>query len=121
MKILEPYKTNMSNRGLFFGIVNSGDWEEVNYIETKANQVRGNHFHKEATELFFIIEGEIDIKVTNTSGETIKEFTAKKGSIFLIEPLEVHTFTCKSDCKWINVMSKRMDDNLLDIHKYEDI
>lgn len=117
MKIFESYKKNKSDRGLFMGIINFGNWEEVNYIETEPNQVRGNHYHKYASEVFFILEGEIDVKVTNINGDLIKSFEAKKGSIFLIEPFEAHTFVCKSSCKWINIMSKRMDDNLCDIHK----
>ena len=119
MKIFNSYKTNSSSRGLFMGIINFGDWEEVNYIETEANQVRGNHYHKKATEVFFILEGEIDIRVAKLNGEIINDFVAKKGSIFLIEPFEVHTFVCKTKCKWVNIMSKRMDDDLGDIYKVD--
>lgn len=119
MKIFEPYKTNISSRGLFLGIINQGLWEEVNYIETAAGQVRGNHYHKSAAELFFIIEGEINIKVATVSGEMIKEFIATKGAIFVVAPYEVHTFTCTRQCKWINIMSKKMDDASSDIHKSE--
>ncbi|OGC22584.1 hypothetical protein A3J90_06490 [candidate division WOR-1 bacterium RIFOXYC2_FULL_37_10] len=119
MKIFEAYKKNASIRGLFLGIVNFGNWQEVNYIETQAGQIRGGHYHKEAMELFYIIEGNISIKVVDLKGELIKEFLANKGSIFLVEPYEVHTFTCNSDCKWINVMSKKMDNDSCDIYKYE--
>lgn len=119
MRLLKAYKKNVSERGLFLGIVNFGEWEEVNYIETKAGQIRGGHYHKEATELFYIIEGDIDIKVTNINGNLIKEFNAVNGSIFSFAPYEVHIFVCKSDCKWINVMSKRINDNLCDIYQCE--
>lgn len=119
MKIFEAYKKNVSQRGLFLGIINSGHWEEVNYIETNEGQIRGGHYHKEAIEVFFIIDGKIDIKVANIKGKVIKKFTATKGTIFLIDPYEVHTFFCKSDCRWINIMSKKMDDSQCDIYKYE--
>ena len=117
MKIFDPYKVNESSRGLFYGIVNIGIWQEINYIETKANQARGNHYHKLSTELFFIIEGEIDVEVKSIKGEIINNFRAIKGSIFLIEPFEIHIFKCRSDCKWINIMSNKINDNQCDIYK----
>jgi dTDP-4-dehydrorhamnose 3,5-epimerase-like enzyme len=116
MKILESYKQFTDSRGMFLGIVNSGQWEEVNYIETKAGQVRGGHYHKETRELFFIIEGEIDITIQDLRGNHRDHITAKKGSLFIIDPYEVHTFTCKTACKWLNILSKRIDSQFHDIH-----
>ena len=55
MIVLEPYKKFDDARGRFFGIVNTAHWEEINYIETAAGQIRGGHYHKEKRELFFII------------------------------------------------------------------
>ena len=116
MKQFEPYKKFEDTRGRFFGIVNSGQWEEFNYVETLANQVRGGHYHKETRELFFIIDGSIEITISGLNGENKKKFTAGPGSIFVIEPFEIHSFECKTLCKWINVLSKRIDDQFHDIH-----
>lgn len=116
MRIFEPYKKIEDRRGSFLGIVNSGNWEEVNFVETMAGQVRGGHFHKEIRELFFIIEGEIDITIAGLTGGESHNYTVGPGSIFVIEPFEVHTFTCRTTCKWINVLSKRIDDQFHDIH-----
>ncbi|MFA6888329.1 MAG: cupin domain-containing protein [Candidatus Woesearchaeota archaeon] len=116
MRILESYKQFSDNRGAFFGIVNSGKWEEINYVETEAGQVRGGHYHKETKELFYIIEGEIEIKIANIDEKNIKKYTVSRGMILVVEPFEVHTFICKTKCKWINVLSKRIDDQFHDIH-----
>lgn len=116
MKIFESYKQFTDNRGLFFGIVNSGLWEEVNYIETHSGQVRGGHYHKETRELFFIIDGEIDVTIQNLRDNNLAHIIAKKGSLFVIDPFEIHTFKCKTDCKWLNILSKRIDDQFHDIH-----
>lgn len=116
MKQLEAYKRFEDNRGSFLGIVNSGQWEEINFVETSANQVRGGHYHKETRELFFIIEGDIEITISEINGVGDKSFTVGPGAIFVIEPFEIHSFICKTPCKWINVLSKRIDDQFHDIH-----
>jgi dTDP-4-dehydrorhamnose 3,5-epimerase-like enzyme len=116
MRMLLPYKQFVDNRGSFLGIINSGQWEEINYIETTAGQKRGGHYHKDTRELFFIIEGEIDITVYKIGADESVSYKVGKGAIFVIDPLEVHTFTCNTYCRWINVLSKRIDDQFNDIH-----
>ncbi len=116
MKLFEPYKRFEDSRGSFLGIVNSGQWEEINFVETSANQVRGGHYHKETRELFFIVDGNIEITITELGGGSISNVTVGPGSIIVIEPFEIHSFACKTACKWINVLSKRIDDQFHDIH-----
>ncbi len=116
MRILEPYKNFTDSRGSFLGIINSGQWEEINYVETEANQVRGGHYHKETSELFFIINGNIEIKIEKVGEKNRINLTVGSGTIFVIEPLEIHTFVCKTACQWINVLSKRIGNQFQDIH-----
>lgn len=116
MKIFDSYKRLADARGLFLGITNSGIWEEMNYVETRAGQVRGGHYHKETRELFFIIDGEIDITIQDLHGHRLDQLAATKGSIFVVDPMEVHTFKCRTDSRWINMLSKRIDDRNHDIH-----
>lgn len=66
--------------------------------------------------MFFIIEGEIDITIYNIVEDESFTFRVEKGNIFVIDPFEVHTFVCKTDCRWINVLSRRIDDQFNDIH-----
>ena len=85
-------------------------------METKAGQTRGFHYHKETIELFFIIEGKIEVSIRTPEGELKKQFIAEKGDIFLIEPFEIHTFHTRVDSKWLNFLSKRIDDQNPDFH-----
>lgn len=103
-------------RGSFLGVVNEGQWQEVNYIESKAGTVRGNHYHKKTQELFFIISGEIHINVKDVHDKSINEFIAKKGDIFIIEPYEIHTFNILRDSSWINALSLKMCEQDKDIY-----
>jgi len=115
MKKINPYQVREDSRGHLVGIMNEGTWEEFNYLETKSGEVRGNHYHKYARELFFIIEGEIDVEISQTNGTTLKE-RMTSGDIFIIEPLENHTFYCLTETKWINALSKRFEEGSPDIY-----
>jgi dTDP-4-dehydrorhamnose 3,5-epimerase-like enzyme len=116
MRIIAPYKKLGDKRGSFLGIVNSGQWEEMNYVETEAGQVRGGHYHKETRELFYIIDGEIEISIQDLNGNTLNNCIVSGGTILEIEPFEVHTFTCHTKSRWINVLSLKIDDRSCDIH-----
>jgi dTDP-4-dehydrorhamnose 3,5-epimerase-like enzyme len=117
MKIIKPYKTFKDVRGELTGIINSGTWREVNYLETAKNQIRGNHYHKKTLELFYILEGKIEISIKNIKNNKTKKLTVVTGTIILIEPFELHTFLSKTKCRWINILSKKISDKKPDIHK----
>ena len=107
-------------RGGFVGITQD-HWAEVNFIETKALQVRGSHYHKETRELFFIISGEIDIVIDDLVSGKHSEMSVSKGDVFIIEPYEVHTFHTKTDAQWINMLSQPVDPESPDFHHAEKI
>ena len=115
MKKIAPYTVRGDNRGKLIGIMNEGLWEEFNYLETFAGAVRGNHFHKQTLELFFIIEGEVDVVIKQTSEEIINEHLVT-GDILLIEPGETHTFHCLKNTRWINFLSTRFNKDHPDLH-----
>jgi len=118
MKKLSPYLLKTDERGVFLGITQE-QWAEVNFIETEANQVRGNHYHKETLELFFIISGEVEIVIDDLRSGQRTEFCARNGDIFVIEPYELHTFHTKSKTQWINMLSHRMDLQDPDFHQVD--
>ena len=120
MKRLSPYVERVDERGGFWGITRER-WAEVNFIETAAGQVRGNHYHKETRELFFIIDGEIDVSVEDLrSGERV-EMSVTKGDVFIIEPYELHTFHTKTDAQWLNMLSKPHDPQDPDFHQVSEL
>jgi len=115
---LLPYVKNVDERGGFWGITQDG-WAEINFIETGAQQVRGNHYHKETRELFFIISGEIEIVIDDLVSGKHSELSVSKGDIFIIEPYQLHTFRTQTAAQWINMLSKPVDPQNPDFHKPE--
>ena len=118
MKTLSPYCRNSDQRGYFLGITRDR-WAEVNFIETSANQVRGNHYHKQTLELFFIVAGEVEVEVVNLLCGERHRFTARKGDIFIIEPYELHTFRTHTKAQWINMLSEALDSDTPDFYRLE--
>jgi mannose-6-phosphate isomerase-like protein (cupin superfamily) len=116
MQKLSPYITRLDERGGFLGITQES-WAEINFIETGAKQVRGNHYHKETRELFFIVSGEIEIVIDDLISGKHLEMSVSKGDIFIIEPYELHTFRTKTEAQWINMLSKPMDPENPDFHQ----
>jgi mannose-6-phosphate isomerase-like protein (cupin superfamily) len=115
MQKFSPYINQLDERGGFWGITQEG-WAEVNFIETKADQTRGNHYHKETRELFFIISGEIEVTVDNLQSGEHTELLVSKGDLFVIEPYELHIFRTKTDAQWLNMLSKPFAQENPDFH-----
>ena len=113
MTIIEPYRQFADARGRMLGVINQGQWEEINFVETAAGQVRGGHFHRETRELFLIISGDIRVRIARDGLESQHDFGP--GSVFVIEPGEAHWFESLTPCTWINVLSKRIDQASPDI------
>lgn len=115
MKRLKPYVTREDPRGRLIGLLNEGNWEEFNYLETAAGNSRGGHYHEHTLEVFFILAGEIDVELSAPDSPPIIE-RVSTGDVFMIEPGETHTFHCRTDTSWINVLSSRFDPANPDMH-----
>jgi len=119
LKFVDNYFIHEDDRGSIKGLVNFGNWKELNLIESKAGCIRGNHYHKTTTELFLILKGEIKIQTQQViNGQLegkVEENIVTKGKVFLIEPFINHTFIILKDSKWINVLSDSKSSE--DIHR----
>lgn len=113
---LSPYTQYADDRGAFTGITRE-PWAEVNFVETAAGQVRGDHYHRETRELFFIVAGEIDIEIRHIKTGARTDFTATAGDIFIVEPYENHLFRTRTDARWINMLSEALDETAPDFHQ----
>lgn len=116
MKKLRPTRLQADERGKFYAITRE-NWAEINYIETAAGQIRGNHYHKRTRELFFIISGEIEVTIFSLHSHERQVFELHKGDLLLVEPFEVHVFRTKTDSEWLNMLSSVLDPDQPDFHR----
>jgi dTDP-4-dehydrorhamnose 3,5-epimerase-like enzyme len=117
MEILNLYVIHRDDRGVFHGITNKYTWGEINFIETKGGVERGGHYHKSTKELFYILDGEIEVTVRHLVTGEEQQFVAKKNMVFILDPYELHTFKTLTDAKWINMLSHQLDAGNPDIHR----
>jgi dTDP-4-dehydrorhamnose reductase len=115
--LVPPYFFFADSRGSLTGILQDQKWEEINYIESVKGSIRGNHYHKETKEAFFIIEGEIKISLIDIINNSKRTFISKKGDILIVNPYILHTFEVLKDSKWINMLSKPLKGKEKDIHR----
>lgn len=106
--LISPYFYFKDDRGEIRGLIQDMDFEEINYVESEKGAVRGNHYHKETKEAFFIISGKIRIELTDVETREKKIFMAEDKDFFIIKPNTMHTFYVLEDSKWLNMLSKSM-------------
>ena len=122
IEFIPNYIEHSDKRGSLLGLVNFGNWKEINIICSEADTVRGNHYHKNTDELFLILEGKIKItlqKVLNYKAldNEKKTFNVQEGDVFLIKKNVNHIFETIEYSKWINVLSKKLNKDKPDIHR----
>ena len=117
---LPNYYTKEDARGKMTGLVNEGNWKELNFFSTKPNQIRGNHYHKKTDELFIILKGRIKVELNSVSdsGKLIgvtKSIIITKGDVFIIPKMIFHSFDIIEESNWINGLSLKMNNKAPDI------
>lgn len=119
MEFLDLYVVHKDERGVFYGITDKYAWAEINFIETRALTKRGNHYHKSTKELFYILEGRIQVEIINLVTSQCRTFEAVPQMAFILDPYEVHTFYTLEPSKWINMLSHKLDTSKPDIYRYD--
>ena len=114
---INSYFNHQDEKGSIVGLVNFGQWEELNIIESIKDAVRGGHYHLKTSELFIILEGRIEVCLENFNQSKTKIVEVKKGDVFLIKPRIIHTFTILENSRWINCLSKKIDPKNKDFYR----
>lgn len=82
-------------------------WKQVNVIFSKANSVRGGHYHKYNKEGFYIISGSFKLTVWK-DGET-EEYKISAGDMFVIPPYVFHTFEYYTETVLVSLYSNGVE------------
>ena len=117
IEFINSYFNHVDERGSIVGLVNFGQWEELNIIESLKNAVRGGHYNLKTSELFIILEGRIEVFLENINQGKTRIVEVNAGDVFLIKPRIIHTFTILENSRWINCLSKKIDPNNKDFYR----
>lgn len=109
VEFLKPDFEFFDDRGSLIQLVHEG-WKQVNYITSKAGAFRGNHYHKNNVEAFFIISGELKLGLKDSRGNA-EEYHIKAGDFFKIFPNTNHSFDFITDTTLISLYDKGVEED----------
>ena len=119
-KKLSVYARRSDGRGSFLGLVNEGNWREVNYFCTRAGSIRGEHFSKETHEVVFLLKGEVEIELQSVSDPSQRmTFRLREGEGAEIMPYTYRILRYLTDCEQITLLDKPFDEANPDLHNLE--
>ena len=113
---LKILKKTDKGRGKIENISSGLTWREINKFTSQPGTARGGHYHKESTELIFVLEGKVEVKVKNVKTGEITNFAMEKDEGVIVEPYEAHTVKILEKSVWINALTKEYDQDNPDIH-----
>lgn len=117
-RIIKPNFEFKDERGVLRELTR-GSWEQLNEYERKKGSIAGNHYHKLMKEFFYIVDGEVLVKLRNVDTGRGEEFVAKKGDSFVVHPYETHALKFSKDSVFITLLSKTFDSSNPDIYEHK--
>ena len=106
------------DRGTIIQLVHD-NWKQVNYITTKAGVVRGEHYHKNNEEAFYVISGEFELELVDINTNEKENHIIKAGNFFIIKRKLSHSFSFTKDTTLISMYSNGVEEgNKKDIYTY---
>ena len=106
---MQPEFRHEDERGCLTQLVHEG-YEQVNVLCSKKGAVRGNHYHKNTLEAFYILFGSVNLTyrdVEQKDGDYKKMFSA--GDFFSITPYTVHKMEFPEDCIMVQLYSRTVE------------
>ena len=100
----------VDERGTIIQLVHD-NWKQINFIITHAGVERGNHYHKNNEEAFFIISGEFELTLEDISSGEKELHIIKEGDFFVIKRNINHGFKYTKDTKLISMYSNGVEEN----------
>ncbi len=64
----------------------------LNYVELREGKPRGNHYHKLRHETFYVIAGELELRVRDLATGEQASISMRPGDVAQIAPEILHTF-----------------------------
>jgi mannose-6-phosphate isomerase-like protein (cupin superfamily) len=106
INILKPDFEFHDERGTLFQLIH-GNCNQVNYVESQPNSVRGGHYHKLNKEIFYVIEGVFTVTAELNGNRETMSF--KTGDMFSIDAYVIHSFEYKEFSRLIVMYDKGIE------------
>lgn len=116
IEYFEPDYEFKDDRGMLVQLIHDG-FKQVNVITCNKDSVRGGHYHKKNTEMFYVISGSFKLELKKD--DISEEYEIKAGTLFKVGPMISHTFNYTEDTVLVSAYSLgvEMPDGQKDIYK----
>lgn len=108
IKFIKPDFEFSDDRGSLTQLVHGG-WNQVNYITSAAGALRGDHYHKENEEAFFVVSGEFELSLEDMRTHEKAKYTMHSGDFFIIYPHVMHSFLYTKETALISLYNKGIE------------
>lgn len=83
-------------RGTITDLLNNVEIRHVGILTSRAGAIRGNHYHKKASQYSYVIKGRLEV-VSQTPGQQPESETVSQGDMFLDLPGTSHAMRFLDD------------------------
>ena len=94
INFIEPEFEHTDDRGSLVQLFSRG-WKQVNVVRSEKGSFRGEHYHKNNIEFFYVVSGSFRLLLDKSDEH--EEYVIKSGSMFTVEPNVIHTFDYLED------------------------
>ena len=118
MKKLKANFEFADERGEFIEVWRGDQWKEINFFTALKGAVLGGHYHKETSELFFVVTGRCEVEIKYLKTGQNEKFSVGYKDIFMVEPYEAHFITAVEDLKVVTFLNRPFDKERPDTYDY---
>ena len=100
------------DRGAIFDLVDKEKISHIGMITSKRGSVRGNHYHKIARQITYILSGKIELTTKDVSNKNSKPqiIIMEKGDIADIPAMTAHSLKALEDSAFLIFTDKQRSD-----------
>lgn len=109
IKYLKPDFEFSDERGSLIQLFREG-WTQVNYITSEGGVFRGNHYHKNNSEGFFVLSGKFELTLEDVNTGEKETHIIKEGDYFMINPYVNHSFNYIEKSALISMYDKGVEE-----------
>lgn len=89
IKKMEIEFCHKDERGELLQLISQG-YNQINVLKSNKGAERGEHYHKENKEAFYVVEGSVIVKAEK--GAKVEKRVFETGDFFIVPPMVKHSF-----------------------------
>jgi len=75
----------------------------IGMITFKQGAVRGNHYHKSSTQYSYVLNGRIQLFISDINSKYKRKIILREGALTIISPKIIHTYKALTDAKILDM------------------